>query len=908
MKYKVTNILLSILSISIFSISCQEDEESLTPPVVSDTTVVDSTVAIDLKGYVQKGPFINGTAITLSELDKKLIATGKNFTTQIADNRGSFSLKDIKLKSNFVQLQAEGFYFDEVKGEKSAAQLTLFALADVADASSVNVNLLSHLERNRVVYLMQEEEQEFEQAKQQAQQEILVAFGIAADSIVYSEQLDISQEGDQNAILLAISAILQGNNSVAELSELLGNFITDLREDGIVNSEVIQKTLTEQAQSLDLSQIRQHLEERYAEMGVEATIPNFEQYIDSDGDGILNKDEDDTPEDFVFETQVDVAVNDTIFSNRVTISGIKEGGVAVAVADNGWLVVNGAVIKRELVEKNGRDTLSTSEVKNGDELQIKLTSSSLFADTTTATITIGTFKAAFNLVTDDYIPDTFSFSTIKDVAVDSLYTSEAITISGLPHFTAAKANNATIIKNGIAVETDPVMVSNGDELALQLKSVPKYASTSTATLDINGVSAEFLITTDDYTPHDFNISTIKNATLDSLYTSEPITLSGIPHPTPVFLDAGNLVVNGQTVNASEKTVSNGDQVSIQLKTANDFGITSSAALQIGTVTDSFHITTLPSLWQRKADFPKFEVEGMSGFVIGDKIYVGTGYSFAEDDSDLGVETFITDFYEYDTKIDLWTKKASFGGKARSHGIGFAINGKGYIGLGFATGGSSYHNEFQEYDPATDTWRQLADFPGSGSIGATSFTIGDYGYVGYGDETTSGMEFWRYSPNTDSWTQIARLPVSDMQRWHATGFAANEKGYIAMGYCQYNNCNDLWEYDPLVDSWTQLSNYPDDNHEGSLGFTIDDYAYLGSTVSSRTSKTPQSFWQYHLETGTWKEINLGSFDFSVRGNYDDTPHTFYTTKYGYHLRHVPNEGMLLYEFTPPQDPRYFITTP
>ena len=48
-----------------------------------------------------------------------------------------------------------------------------------------------------------------------------------------SEYLDISQPGDKNAILLAISVILQGYLSVAELSELLANITTDIREDGL---------------------------------------------------------------------------------------------------------------------------------------------------------------------------------------------------------------------------------------------------------------------------------------------------------------------------------------------------------------------------------------------------------------------------------------------------------------------------------------------------------------------------------------------------------------------------------------------------------------------------------------------------------------------------------------------------
>ncbi len=94
----------------IFLFGCQDDEQ-----------VTQSEQSVSIAGYVQKGPFINGTAITISELDQKLVATGKNFTTQIIDNKGAFSLKDVKLQSDFVQLIAEGFYFDEVRGEKSAA-------------------------------------------------------------------------------------------------------------------------------------------------------------------------------------------------------------------------------------------------------------------------------------------------------------------------------------------------------------------------------------------------------------------------------------------------------------------------------------------------------------------------------------------------------------------------------------------------------------------------------------------------------------------------------------------------------------------------------------------------------------------------------------------------------------------
>ncbi len=211
-----------------------------------------------------------------------LVSTGKNFTTQITDNKGAFAIKNIELQSGYVQLMANGFYFDEVRGEKSTAQLTLFALANLADTSSVvNANLLSHLEKDRVIYLMQEENKDFAIAKKQAQKEVLAVFGIEKKNIVVSENLDITQEGDDNAILLAVSVILQGYGSVADLSELLAGISGDLKPDGILNDSTLGTTLINNAFYLDLTTIRENIINRYQELGSTVVISDFEKYARS---------------------------------------------------------------------------------------------------------------------------------------------------------------------------------------------------------------------------------------------------------------------------------------------------------------------------------------------------------------------------------------------------------------------------------------------------------------------------------------------------------------------------------------------------------------------------------------------------------------------------------------------------
>jgi hypothetical protein len=233
---------------------------------------------ITVSGYAQKGPFINGTSITMYELQEKLLPSGKSFDTQIKDNSGKFSLNDVPFSSKYVKLKAEGFYYNEIYGDISSSPLTLYALSDITDKSAINVNLLSHLEKDRLEYLVGQGKT-FSEAKKQAQKEIMNIFSISKDTMRDSETLDISSDGEDNAILLAISVILQGYRTTSELSELLANISSDIRTDGVLDSSSLGSQLINDAKLMDLSKIRTNLVNRYNALGLTATIPDFEKYI-----------------------------------------------------------------------------------------------------------------------------------------------------------------------------------------------------------------------------------------------------------------------------------------------------------------------------------------------------------------------------------------------------------------------------------------------------------------------------------------------------------------------------------------------------------------------------------------------------------------------------------------------------
>ena len=254
-------------------LSCAKKDDSS-----SSETDTSSSSTVTVSGKVQKGPYVQGTEITVRELDSSMTPTGNTFTGTIDDNTGSFSIKGT-LTYKIVELSALGYYFNEVSGSLSNATLTLSALSDLTDSSSVNVNLMTHLEKKRVEYLI-DAGLTFAAAKTQAQTEILKIFNIENVTLGNSETLDISKSGDGNAVLLAISALLQSNKSEAELTELLSVINTDIRTDGTLDGSNTKQTLVTAMEYLKpiRSTIRSNIESRYSYLGISVNIPAFESY------------------------------------------------------------------------------------------------------------------------------------------------------------------------------------------------------------------------------------------------------------------------------------------------------------------------------------------------------------------------------------------------------------------------------------------------------------------------------------------------------------------------------------------------------------------------------------------------------------------------------------------------------
>jgi hypothetical protein len=259
MKERLSFILVLITIV----ISCEQEKEI--------------TKTYKISGTAQKGPYIVGTYITISELEADLTPTGKNYYTTITDYIGSFEMPDVELNSNYVKLIADGSYFNEINDINGQDRLILSSLADLNDSSSVNINVLTHLETDRLEYLIQKSGLSFSEAKKKAQNEILAIFNLDSENSTNFEFMDITKSGDDNARLLAISSIIQGNwsRSINALTELFANIKTDIKADGTLDNADIKYDLKLHAELLRFNNIEKNLKNKY-NLDI---VPNFQKMI-----------------------------------------------------------------------------------------------------------------------------------------------------------------------------------------------------------------------------------------------------------------------------------------------------------------------------------------------------------------------------------------------------------------------------------------------------------------------------------------------------------------------------------------------------------------------------------------------------------------------------------------------------
>jgi uncharacterized repeat protein (TIGR02543 family) len=254
--------------------------------------------SISISGSVTKGSYVSGSELTFFELNSSFNQTGKSFNTNITDDLGNFSLNASGLTEEYARVVGNGYYWNEVTNEVTESKLTLLGLCQTSQ--EINLNAITNLEYERVLQLTKEGKT-FTQAKTQALNEILTAFGISGQNIQSSEKLNYTKGDTGSKVLLAITATIMSTRTENEISQLMANIANDIKDNGQIDTETIKENIVNGISKINYDQIVTNIINKY-----KAAYPSlsassfsseiFEQVIstdgpfrsDTDGDGIAD--------------------------------------------------------------------------------------------------------------------------------------------------------------------------------------------------------------------------------------------------------------------------------------------------------------------------------------------------------------------------------------------------------------------------------------------------------------------------------------------------------------------------------------------------------------------------------------------------------------------------------------------
>ncbi|MFA5552213.1 MAG: leucine-rich repeat domain-containing protein [Trueperaceae bacterium] len=297
------------------------------------------------------------------------------------------------------------------------------------------------------------------------------------------------------------------------------------------------------------------------------------------------------PGPFGFVAQTDVEPGAVVESNvvqlrssNVPLPASVEGGDAV-------LLINGEVA--------GDDATAAP----GAELQVRLTASTEFNGTVTATVTVGEVSALFSVTTRaaSTTPNEFSFEAVTDAEPDSEVTSADVELTGFDGVAEAtvEGNGVLIVNGALVAGADPVEVRSGDLIAVRVTTSPMHSTAVEVIVTVGGVSAPFTVTTraPSTTPNEFTFDPVTDAALATEVTSNTVELTGFDGVASASIaGVGTLVLNGTDVIGSGPVdVEAGDNIAVRVTSAADFEVTVQTTVTVGGVNADFVVTTRASV-------------------------------------------------------------------------------------------------------------------------------------------------------------------------------------------------------------------------------------------------------------------------------------------------------------------------
>lgn len=244
-----------------------EDDENLDVIYV----VVDGTVS----GRIALESFAKSAQVEMVLLDSAdgYKKTKTTFSGDVSSDH-DYEIKKIDLYQPYVLLSVDGKFENVVEGKSQSASLS--ALGDATASEVFNLNLLSSLEADRALQLLQNSKKNYEEAKENAHVDVWNMFHLDAHDFDAPELVDVTDKSDAAAALLASTILLQAGAD-GDFEKFYKAVSADVVKDGKWDDEKTRLAIADWALATDLkdgfASIRKAIEKK------QKNVSEFESYI-----------------------------------------------------------------------------------------------------------------------------------------------------------------------------------------------------------------------------------------------------------------------------------------------------------------------------------------------------------------------------------------------------------------------------------------------------------------------------------------------------------------------------------------------------------------------------------------------------------------------------------------------------
>ena len=303
------------------------------------------------------------------------------------------------------------------------------------------------------------------------------------------------------------------------------------------------------------------------------------------------------PNVFTFGSLTGQLASNRVESSVATISGLSGSATASLVT-----LFDNIAASPEFRKNGGPWGTASQSVVNGDQLQMRHTTSASGGATLTSAIQINGRQGSFATTTDalDTTPDAFAFIDQTGAEPAASVYSNPVAISGINAPSPVSITGGEYSINGGGWTAASGSITNGQQVQVRLIASPSYGGTASCTLTIGGVSDTFSADTRsaDLAPDVFSFTRLSNQATSTQVESSIVTVSGIEAAASVTMSGtGTATVREYRKNGGAwtaigaTTVSPGDTLQLRLTTAAGAGVTGGITVNIGGVSDTWTATT-----------------------------------------------------------------------------------------------------------------------------------------------------------------------------------------------------------------------------------------------------------------------------------------------------------------------------